>query len=152
MTVRCNKRDANLREGELVLLTRQTERIINQRHILDLEEELAKGRRLTTKLIIWLVFVIVLGVGCIYGAAQAGERTPCQARSEWARDVMVTRQFDGAPVEAIYADARGDKVLQAIVIAAYKLPRYQSRGFREIAIDEFANATFIKCVENSNGK
>ena len=71
----------------------------------------------------------------------------CASLSETAATVMEVRQM-GYPMSKLMEAAERDGALaRALVIEAYRQPRYSSDGYKENAIKDFANEVYLQCIE-----
>ena len=79
----------------------------------------------------------------------AGESTPlsiCTASSSLARTIMKVRQ-NGMDLSTALEAVSDNEFAKAIVIDAYKKPRYSSEKYQKRAITEFGNENMIACLE-----
>ncbi|MGI4260829.1 hypothetical protein ACR2VJ_27430 [Klebsiella pneumoniae] len=69
----------------------------------------------------------------------------CQPIAEFAKEAMSARQA-GVPLsEALKVTTM--PAMQALIISAYRKPRYSTEDYRERAAVEFANETLITCLD-----
>jgi hypothetical protein len=81
------------------------------------------------------------------GPAAAGDdwRQVCKTWSETGGTVMRGRQ-NGAPMSRMM-DAAGDSsIAQAIVMDAYKQPRYQTEDMQKKSVEDFTNTVYMGCA------
>lgn len=72
--------------------------------------------------------------------------TLCQPISEFAKAAMEARQA-GVPLAQALTVARHNATMQALIISAYRKPRYSTEQYRERAAVDFANETLITCLD-----
>lgn len=75
----------------------------------------------------------------------------CQPISEFAKAAMEARQA-GVPLAQALTVARHNATMQALIISAYRKPRYSTEQYRERAAVEFANETLITCLDAGEGE
>lgn len=85
------------------------------------------------------------------GTAQAGEppeitEEKCQGLHDYAANVMRARQLD-IEVPQVMDIARGNKLQEILVRAAYREPSYTTEEYKQRAIREFANAAYLDCLD-----
>ncbi len=73
----------------------------------------------------------------------------CDDLYELAFKVMNLRQ-NGTPVSDLIALTGGNRIANAIVIAAYEETQYSTREYQNRASKEFANRVFIECFKSIN--
>lgn len=71
--------------------------------------------------------------------------TLCQPIAEFAKELMVARQAGVPLVKALTVSA--DPTMQALIVSAYRAPRYSTSEGRERAAVEFANETLVTCLD-----
>lgn len=70
----------------------------------------------------------------------------CQPISEFAKELMDARQA-GVPLAQALTVARHNATMEALIVSAYRKPRYSTEDYRERAAVEFANATLVTCLD-----
>ncbi len=95
------------------------------------------------------IFAAVI-VAVSFGAA-ANKVNPevCNDLQELAFKVMNLRQT-GTPPSDLLALTGGNKIANAIVIAAYEELQYSTREYQIRASREFANRVYIECFKSVN--
>lgn len=77
--------------------------------------------------------------------ALSASLTLCQPISEFAKEAMSARQA-GVPLsEALKVSTM--PAMQALIISAYRKPRYSTEQYQQRAAVEFANETLITCLD-----
>jgi hypothetical protein len=101
-----------------------------------------------TKTVKSALCVVALSVSV---GAQAAKLTvkDCEDMQELAYKVMNLRQT-GVPASQLIALADGNKIANAIVIAAYEELQYNTREYQIRANKEFANRVYIECFKSIN--
>lgn len=69
----------------------------------------------------------------------------CQPISEFAKEVMVARQAGVPLAKALTVITQ--PAMQALIVSAYRKPRYNTEQYRERAAVDFANETLITCLD-----
>lgn len=92
--------------------------------------------------------VVALAVSVSVHAKKPGPEV-CDDLYELAFKVMNLRQ-NGTPVSELIALTGGNKIANAIVIAAYEETQYSTREYQIRANKEFANRVFIECFKSIN--
>lgn len=69
----------------------------------------------------------------------------CQPISEFAKAVMEARQAGVPLAQALKVSTM--PTMQALIVSAYRKPRYSTEQYREHAAVEFANETLITCLD-----
>lgn len=70
----------------------------------------------------------------------------CQPISEFAKAAMEARQA-GVPLAQALTVARHNATMQALIVSAYRKPRYSTWEYRERAAVDFANETLVTCLD-----
>ncbi|MGL4755897.1 MAG: hypothetical protein ACRCXB_26365 [Aeromonadaceae bacterium] len=66
--------------------------------------------------------------------------------AKFAKELMVARQA-GVSLARALTVARHNATMQALIVSAYRKPRYSTEQYRERAAVEFANETLITCLD-----
>lgn len=96
-----------------------------------------------------LILCIVALSACVGVHAKKPGPEVCDDLYELAFKVMNLRQ-NGTPVSELIALTGGNKIANAIVIAAYEETQYSTREYQIRANKEFANRVFIECFKSIN--
>lgn len=70
----------------------------------------------------------------------------CQPISEFAKELMDARQA-GVPLAQALTVANRNATMEALIVSAYRKPRYSTPDYRERAAVDFANETLIACLD-----
>ena len=95
-----------------------------------------------------ILCVVALSVSVGVHAKKPGPEV-CDDLYELAFKVMNLRQT-GTPASELLALTGGNKIANAIVIAAYEEMQYNTREYQIRANKEFANRVFIECFKSIN--
>lgn len=71
--------------------------------------------------------------------------TLCAPVAEFAKELMVARQAGVPLAQALTVSTQ--PTMQALIVSAYRKPRYTTEEYRERAAVDFANETLIACLE-----
>lgn len=76
----------------------------------------------------------------------------CDTPTKLANSIMIARQI-GVPMQEIMAAFPGDPTTLyiAIVTEAYAVPAFQGQEYRDRAIAEFTDKTYLECVNIMKG-
>lgn len=69
----------------------------------------------------------------------------CQPIAEFAKELMDARQAGVPLAQALTVSTQ--PAMQALIVSAYRKPRYSTERYRERAAVEFANETLITCLD-----
>lgn len=69
----------------------------------------------------------------------------CQPIAEFAKELMVARQAGVSLAQALTVSTQ--PAMQALIVSAYRKPRYSTPDYRERAAVDFANETLIICLD-----
>lgn len=97
------------------------------------------------------VLIIALAFsGAAVGAEQQGENQNdfCGNIYGIAKCTMELRQL-GESMPNQMKDAKGSKVLEAMVIEAYESPRFSTEKNQKREVDEFADKWYLTCVKET---
>ena len=83
------------------------------------------------------------------GTAQADWREQCAQLGEFAEMVMQHRQNGATMAQQMQAlhNAGGSQLGENLVIQAYRQPRQPTARSRTEAVEEFASAAYLECVQ-----
>ena len=95
-----------------------------------------------------LTAIMVLAFFAIPSGAQAFQPT-CEQLSSLAGVVMTGRQ-DGVAMSDYMAESKDFPASQAIVVAAYKVPRYSTDEYKKSAVSDFENEWYLACYKSQN--
>lgn len=70
----------------------------------------------------------------------------CQPIAEFAKELMDARQA-GVPLAQALTVAHHNATMQALIISAYRKPRYSTEQYQERAAVDFANDTLVTCLD-----
>lgn len=70
----------------------------------------------------------------------------CKELSNTAKDLMEIRQ-QGYSMSTLMEAAEGSELAQALVIEAYRQPRYNSERYKKQAVEDFTNSVYLQCLE-----
>lgn len=82
----------------------------------------------------------------------------CQPISEFAKELMDARQAGVPLAQALTVArhnatvARHNATVQALIVSAYRKPRYSTPDYRERAAVDFANETLVTCLDAGEGE
>lgn len=76
-----------------------------------------------------------------------GEVDVCNQISELAERYMTLRQ-DGVSMSKLYKTAKGNKLVEKMVVDAYEVPKFSTDEYREIQVSKFKNRWFLNCVKS----
>lgn len=75
----------------------------------------------------------------------ASALTLCAPVAEFAKELMVARQAGVPLAQALTVSTQ--PTMQALIVSAYRKPRYTTEAYRERTVVEFANETLIACLD-----
>ena len=70
----------------------------------------------------------------------------CQPISEFAKELMDARQA-GVPLAQALTVAHHNATMEALIVSAYRKPRYSTEDYQGRAAVDFANETLITCLD-----
>lgn len=71
----------------------------------------------------------------------------CNQISELAERYMTLRQ-DGVSMSKLYKTAKGNKLVEKMIVDAYEVPKFSTDEYREIQVSKFKNRWFLNCVKS----
>lgn len=87
-------------------------------------------------------------------AHAADWREVCETAGDLSETIMKCRQM-GIQMSIMVdraKDMESRDLIEEIIIEAYKVPMYQSPGFQGMAIREFRDLWYLRCVESLRGE
>lgn len=81
-----------------------------------------------------------------FTATAEDEKMTCKQVSELAGVIMTARQT-GVPMVEVFEKADGFKVIEDVIILAYKTPKFSVKENQQEQINEFKNEFFLNCVK-----
>lgn len=105
------------------------------------------------KVFITIMVVCALSLS-VFGTPQNTNAASCESIESLTRSIMRARQVGVSMVKVITSIKKsgmgeGSKIaVKRIIIDAYDTPRYNSREYRQNAVDEFANRYYKRCVKS----
>lgn len=85
-------------------------------------------------------------------AAAPAWQNKCEHIQKFAETIMDSRQLNvsmSKMMDTMNSSAPVQRLAQAIVIAAYKQPRYDTKEMQQSAVRDFGNDAYLECVEAS---
>ena len=70
----------------------------------------------------------------------------CASVSELAKTTMQGRQ-GGAPMNKLMETAKGNKLIEELIILAYDSPRYGTESMRAKSIENFRDKAYLECIK-----
>lgn len=96
-----------------------------------------------------ILFALLVSLSLAAGAQNATAQR-CAKLGELASSVMEARQ-GGVPFTKMIELAEGNKLVEAIVVEAFKIPRYSSEPYQRKAISDFVEKVEVTCYSSLKG-
>ena len=84
-------------------------------------------------------------------SAFANDKSYCTSLSEMAESFMRARQIE-VPMSKLIEHAKGDPIIESVVVAAYNRPSFRTEQFAQREIAMFKNQVYMECFKIHGNK
>jgi hypothetical protein len=85
-------------------------------------------------------------------SAHADEyREMCNSLSGAARKTMERRQ-EGVSMQKLMEIAKGNELIEGIIISAYDSPRYSTKEMQARSVEDFRDKWYLECIKKQRDK
>lgn len=78
-------------------------------------------------------------------------REMCNSLSEAAKSTMERRQ-EGVSMRKVMEIAKGNKLLESVVISAYDSPRYSTEEMQARSVEDFRDKWYLECIKSQRDR
>lgn len=98
--------------------------------------------------IVFVLAALLFASSAMSNDRRAEVMRACKVQSELGEVIMQSRQ-QGIPISKMMEHVKGDDVSQALVLVAYKRPRFHAKEAVEREVQEFSSAAYLRCFDRA---
>jgi len=99
-------------------------------------------KKITITAIVTIVMALFISIPTVHAEDW---REKCETLGNIAETLMEVRQ-QGVPMSNLMNEFRGVKLMEELVIEAYKTPRYSTPRIQKRVVQDFKNEVYMECV------